>query len=126
MSIRPYKKCIKEKIVIFEKFFVIALPDNNDEYIKVSPYAVSTYEGEFYYDDHTVEVCHYMDYVKQYTSPEWAEIHIPGYRPGMKITLANAFSSVMVPGMFDERKANDKLYDRLSRLTQWEFYNQKW
>ena len=126
MSIRPYKRCVKEKVYIFVKYFVVALPDNNDEYIKVSPSAVPAYEAEFYYDDNTVEVFHYMDFIKQYKSPEWAAAHIMEYRPGMKISLAHAFCSVMVNGIFDDEKANDKLYNKLSRLTRWEYYNRKW
>lgn len=126
MSIRPYKRCVREKVYTFVKFFVVALPDNNDEYIRVSPFAVPAYEAEFYYDDKTVEVFHYMDFIKRYTSPEWAAAHIAGYRPGMKISLAHAFCSVMVHGMFDDKKANNTLHDRLSCLTRWEYYNRKW
>ena len=120
------KKCIGEKIHSWAKFFVVALPEGSDDHIKVSPFAVSAYDATFYYEDNTAETFHYMDFIKEYTSPEWAAKCVPGYRPGMKISLAEAFCSVLVPGMFDEGKANEKLHDKLIRMTKQEYYNSKW
>lgn len=120
------KRCIGEKIFSFAKFFIVALPNSNDEYIKVSSIPVSAYDAIFYYDDNTVEEFHYMDFIKKYTSPEWAAKLIPGYRPEMKLTLAEAFCSVLVHGMFDDQKANEKLRGKLEQMTQYEFYNKKW
>ncbi len=120
------KRCIGEKIYSWAKFFVVALPEGNDDYIKVSPLAVSAYDARIYYDDNTSKTYYYMDFIKEYTSPEWAKKYVPGYRPGMKISLADAFCSVMVHGMFDDRKANEKLHDKLIQMTKYEYYNSKW
>lgn len=120
------KRCIGEKIFSFVKFFVVAIPDNSNECIRVSNFPVSAYDAIFYYDDNTSEEFRYMDFIDKFLSPEWAKKFIPGYKEGMKITLANAFCDIFVKGSFDESTANEKLYEKLSSLTSWEYYNKKW
>ena len=120
------KRCIGEKVLSFCKFFPVAIPDNDNEFIRVSFCPVAAYDATFYYDVNTAEEFRYMDFIKKFLSPEWAAAHIPGYRPEMKIALANAYCDFYVKGMFDERKANERLYDKLSSMTRWEYYNSKW
>lgn len=120
------KRCIGEKVFSFVKFFPVAIPENDDEYIKVSSFPVSAYDATFYYDDNTSETFYYMDFINKFLSPEWAKKFIPGYREGMKITLASAFCDFFVKGSFDEKKANERLREKLSFLTSWEYYNKKW
>lgn len=118
--------CIGEKIFTWCMFFVIALPDNDIELIHIFPVPVSAYDAIFYYNDNTVEEFRYMDFVNKYLSSEWAVKHIPGYKPGMKIMLADAFCDIIVGKIFDAKKANERLYNKLSSMTRREYYNSKW
>lgn len=119
------KWCIGEKIQNFYKVFIVALPDNqHDEFIRVSMRPLACIAGTLYYSDNTAETLDDWQTLRAALTPEWAKIHIPGYREGMKLTVVNAFCNYYYP--FDEEKANNKLHDKLEQLTQWEFYNSKW
>lgn len=120
------KQCIGEKINNLYKMYIVALPDNNDEYIKVSLLPILCINGTFYYSDNTAEVLDDYKTLLSALTPEWAEKYIPGYKRGMKLTAVNAFSSYYGGDKKREEKANEKLRDKLQTLTRHKFYNGKW
>lgn len=120
------KRCIGEKINNLYRAFIVALPNNNDEYIKVSPIPVLCINGTFYYDDNTAEVLDDYKTLMNALTPEWAEKYIAGYKQGMKLLPVYAFSDYYGGDKVSINKANEKLKEKLQLLTRWDFYNKKW
>lgn len=119
------KRAIGERITSAYRVFVVALPNNqHDSFISVSTYAPLCYSGMIYYEGNTAEQYDAYHMEMSLLTPEWAKIHIPGYHEGMKLLTVYAFCNHWIS--FDEAKANDRLRNKLSSLTRYEFYNSKW
>lgn len=115
---------IGEKIHNIYKVFIVALPNSDDEYIRVSWLPVLCIDGTFYYNDNTAETLDAYRTMMDALTPEWAEKHIGGYQKGMKLTPVYGFCDYY--HKFDAEKANEKLRRKLSQMTRWEFYNKNW
>lgn len=117
-----------EKIKSITTYFIVAIPDNLDEFILVSLIPESIIEGCFQYNDGTAEYVDYMDEVKRLLSEEHAKKFIMGYKSGMKLTLVNAFCNYGIENIFSDeevKRANRKLREKLEGMTLKEFYG-KW
>lgn len=119
------KYCIGEKIHKIYKEFIVALPENPDELIKVSMVPVLCIQGTFYYNDNTMEDRDDYETLKKALTSEWARTHIIGYEDGMKLLPVNAFCYEHL-GFKGEDKANTRLQDKLSQMTRKQFYQSKW
>lgn len=119
------RRCIGEKIRNLYKVFIVAVPDNDDELLRVSYLPVLCINGTFYYDDNTAEEMDDWKTMKNALTPEWAEKNIIGYRRGMKLIPENGFSSYYGGTDKDAEKANEKLRNKLSGMTRYEYYNNK-
>lgn len=115
---------IGEKIQNIYKVFIVALPDNDDEYIRVSLLPVLCIDGTFYYNDNTAETLDAYRTMMAALTPEWAEKHISGYQRGMQLTPVYGFCDYYYK--FNAEKANERLRDKLVQMTRREFYTKKW
>lgn len=118
------KRCIGEKINNIYKVFVVALPQDPEEYIKVSVNPLLCINGTFYYNDNTAEVKDDYKTIQEALTPEWAKRFIRGYKEDMKLTIVNAFSDYYCK--CNAEKANEKLHDKLETMTCKQFYQSKW
>ncbi|MEG1550652.1 MAG: hypothetical protein RR355_00100, partial [Oscillospiraceae bacterium] len=105
---------------------VVALPKSNDENIKVANRASLCITGTFYYDDNTSKDFDAYKMQMELLTKEWAEKHILGYCEGMKILPVYGVYNNSTDSFFDNLKANQKIIDKLSALTRWEFNNKHW
>lgn len=115
---------IGEDIKNIYKVYIVALPENKDDYIKVSVVPVLCIDGTFYYRNNRAEHLNSYETMMKTLTPEWAKKYIAGYREGMKLVPVNAFCDYYYP--FDADKANERLRDKLTQLTRWDFYNKKY
>ena len=118
------KRCIGEKINNIYNVFVVALPQNPDEYIKVSVIPLLCINGTFYYSDNTAEIKNDYTTIHEALTPEWAKRFIPGYKSEMKLTIVYAFCDYYCK--CNAEKANEKLHDKLESMTRRQFYQSKW
>lgn len=118
------KQCIGEKINNLYKVYVVALPQEQEAYIKVSVIPVLCINGTFYYNDNTAEVMDDYKTIQEVLTPEWARRFIPGYKEEMKLSIVYAFSDYYFK--CDAEKANEKLHDKLETMTCRQFYQSKW
>lgn len=117
------KWCIGEKIHNAYKIFVVAIPEDLNEYIRVSFIPAFCIEGTFYYNDNTAETRSCWEDEKKALTPEWAKKFISGYREGMKLMPVYAFYDHFHLGKRDwDEKANEKLRNKLVQMTGYDFY----
>jgi len=119
------KTCIGEKINNIYCVYVVALPENPEDYIRVSWVPKLCINGTFYYSDNTAENRDdYRDMMEALT-PEWAKKFIPNYQEGMHLTPVYGFTDYYC-GKGNAERANEKLRSKLAGLTRREFYQTKW
>lgn len=117
------KWCIGEDIKNAYNIFVVALPEDLSQMIRVSYTTVMCIDGTFYYDDNTAETRVAWEDEKKALTPEWAKKYVMGYRDGMKLMPVYAFNEYYRLGKRgDAGKANERLRNKLEQMTGYDFY----